>query len=461
MTAKTLFFQINSLLGLWISLGCLLVAAHPLAAQVQLSGVVLHLPPQSEEKIVLEYWVGEKWQQITALQLGEGHRFSLPTNAPTSSQCRVRAWNQNQKWNDFVLPAANSGEKNLELNLDFNTMNGTPARVSGSRENDAYFQLLSAQKALQNLRDSLAGKQPEITAAAEKNFSDLCTRISQQYKGSFSGDIVANLLWNPIKGPEEAALSANAFVIKHSLERAPFLDERILYHNGFVKLLHRYYNYFDVRSAEGSQQYLDNIMERRNGNEKVNSFLFSFLMNKMLDQKDENGLTHLLKWYAPDCSDASPVPAYTKNLVEALRHCTPGNTVAELQLKDVQGKNVSLSETCRNQKVTLMLFWRSNCEHCREFEPVLEALYQAYKPYGLEVYAVSIDKNKNDWEKHLAEHPVPWPSVWLSEEEREAFSKHFPTPSTPALIALDAQRKVLSRLLVRHQLEDFLREKLF
>jgi len=104
------------------------------------------------------------------------------------------------------------------------------------------------------------------------------------------------------------------------------------------------------------------------------------------------------------------------------------------------------------------MFWRSNCSHCEEFHPQLVEIYKKYHEKGLEVYAISIDKEEAPWKNHLSTHQQPWINVLPPMDKRPFLAKHYPSPSTPTLIALDSNMKVVSRLIMRSKLETFLEE---
>jgi len=353
----------------------------------------------------------------------------------------------------------------LVFDLDMKAMDGRPARIPGSAENIRYFNLMSAYHNLSKMRDSIAVTPPEKMQEAEHQFKVLCNNLSKTNPGTFSGGIVANLLFQVektdyTKDPKAAGLSANDFMAAHALDPIPFRYDRILHHNAFMKALNKYYTYFETAGADAGKNYIDGIMSHRNGNEAVDVFVFKYLLDKMLEEKNEGGLNHLLTWYLPDCSDESPLPDNTRTLVLALQNCTPGKLIPDQQLPGLDDKKVSLGAVCAKNKITLVYFWRSNCSHCKEFKPMLTTIYEKFHPQGVEVYAVSLDKTDQGWKETLHREPNKWVNVFAPTDQRLDLNKLFPIPSTPTLIALDSKRNVLSRLILRDQLEAYLTETL-
>jgi thiol-disulfide isomerase/thioredoxin len=432
-----------------------------LSGQITLQGKIRNVPSSAVQVGLVEYWAVDHWQQLAILQLENGGAFIARISSPAQAQCRIRLVSQMKVWSDFILPGPQeSRDTTLVFDLDYKTMNGGPAIISGSAENSLYAQLMSAYHNLNLLSDSAAATPIAQLQAANRAFNLQCRDMAQQHPRSFTGDIVANLLLQPGKEdfPKDAKIAAMAerdFLAAHALDKTPFRYEGILYHSAFQKVLKRYQTY-----CNPGKQFIDGVMARRNGSEAVDLFLFKYLLDMMLEQKDESGLKHLLTWYLPDCSDESPLPDNTKTMVLALQNCEPGKIMPDQQMPDPAGNSVSFSAVCAKNKMTLLFFWRNNCAHCQEFKPVLTALYEKYHLQGLEVLAISLDKTDIGWKETLQRAPTSWVNVFVPHDRRQEINRLFPIPSTPTLIALDSQRKVLSRLVLRNQLESYLRETL-
>ena len=440
----------------------LLFLANSLAAQVTLRGTLANAPLNSPRQMALEGWNAERWQAVQVVYIDPDNSFSLRLEGAGAEQYRLRAWGEAKLWNDFIIAADSAWtDTALVFNLDYQRLNTGPAKITGSPVNMLYYDLLQAYaKAHPDTEDNTPAGIKKLNAL-QQDLNRRCMELAGKYPKTLIGDI-ALLLYEPVQGdygPAGQKMTANAFAREHALDKIPFHHDNVLYHNGFLKRLNRYFDYFE-RNAADNKAYVDGVMSRRNGNDYVDGFLFKHLLEKLLDFKQEEGLNYLLHWYAPDCTDESPLPDGTLNLVEALKTCAPGNIAPDISLKRPDGQPVTLSDICPKQKLTLMLFWRSTCSHCKEFEPELEKLYKKYHPLGLEVYAVSTDPEKGDWLEELQQQPRPWINVYMPPELRRDVTRNFPIPSTPTLIALDKDRRVVSRVMARANLEAFLKDRL-
>ena len=67
----------------------------------------------------------------------------------------------------------------------------------------------------------------------------------------------------------------------------------------------------------------------------------------------------------------------------------PGDPAPNFQLRDMNGRNVSLSDL--RGKVVLLNFWATWCGPCRVEMPAMERLYRAYDRKDFEILAVSTD----------------------------------------------------------------------
>ncbi|MFN8303053.1 MAG: thioredoxin family protein [Saprospiraceae bacterium] len=431
-------------------------AARP-APALALGGAIANIPLNGPRRLALEAWVMDQWQQVQIIPVDADNAFSATLDAVHPGQFRLRVFGQAKIWCDFVVADSAMADNTLRFKLDYRDMNGQAARLPESPVNTLYAALTDARDRLNQLRDSSATMAQADEALTALN--RLCLETAARYPRTLIADI-ALLLFQPaaadyISSPEVKKMTANEFARAYDLDKIPFHHDNILYHNAFLKALNRYYNYFS-RDDAGSQAYIEGIMSRRNGSDAVDGFLFRFLLDRMMDAKQEGGLNYLLNWYTPDCSDENPLPDYTRNLLVALKVCAPGNTVPDLALPGMDEKNVALSQICPRYNITLLLFWRSTCSHCREFEPELARIYAKYHPLGVEVFALSNDKSKEDWQAFLQQNPSPWINVFIPQEQRAEIARQFPAPSTPTLIAVDSRRRVVSRLISRSALESFL-----
>lgn len=95
-----------------------------------------------------------------------------------------------------------------------------------------------------------------------------------------------------------------------------------------------------------------------------------------------------------------------------------GFLAPDFTLPDLNEARVQLSDF-RGKKALFLNFWASWCPSCQEEMPTMEKLYQQFKARGLEIVAVSIDKNRADAAKFVEKHRLTF-SVLLDPDFKVA-----------------------------------------
>lgn len=93
-----------------------------------------------------------------------------------------------------------------------------------------------------------------------------------------------------------------------------------------------------------------------------------------------------------------------------------GSKAPEISLPNASGEIVKLSSL--KGKVVLLDFWASWCGPCRQNNRRMLPVYKEYKDKGLEVYAVSIDGNRNAWTNAVQQDKMNWLQVIDVKAER-------------------------------------------
>lgn len=107
-----------------------------------------------------------------------------------------------------------------------------------------------------------------------------------------------------------------------------------------------------------------------------------------------------------------------------------GESVPEIALPGKADSIIKLSSLAG--KVVLIDFWASWCGPCRAENPSVQKLYKKYKDTGFEVYAVSLDVNRQMWLRALRHDKLTYTQVidtdgWLSKVAEKYYVDAIPT----------------------------------
>lgn len=84
----------------------------------------------------------------------------------------------------------------------------------------------------------------------------------------------------------------------------------------------------------------------------------------------------------------------------------------DMELPDVNGKQVRLGEVAKDARAVLLCFWSPDDALQKMFNlDVLKKAYETYKDKGLEIYQVAIAVDKPSWERVVSAQGLGWTNV--------------------------------------------------
>ena len=86
-----------------------------------------------------------------------------------------------------------------------------------------------------------------------------------------------------------------------------------------------------------------------------------------------------------------------------------GELFVDFELENPNGELRKLSDV--KGKAVLLEFWASWCGPCRQENPKLVKTYEKFNPKGFEVFAVSLDEDKESWLKAIQNDNLNWEHV--------------------------------------------------
>lgn len=181
------------------------------------------------------------------------------------------------------------------------------------------------------------------------------------------------------------------------------------------------------------------------------------LINKL--RNDINARQKLIDKLEETKKDYSPFvqfKAAEKERIEKLNKLEPGMNAPDFSFTTLSG-NVNLGPKDFKGKYLLIDFWASWCGPCIKAIPHLKEVYNKYSSQGLEILSVSIDDKKENWEKALDTHKMPWKHVLAPNSGKDIMTE-YQFSGIPHLVLIDKQGKIIQRNVSTQNLDALLKK---
>jgi len=132
------------------------------------------------------------------------------------------------------------------------------------------------------------------------------------------------------------------------------------------------------------------------------------------------------------------------------------NSLLDITLPDEYGEMQSLSEL--QGEVVVLDFSTSEMENSVGYNFELRELYNNYHRRGLEIYSVSVDRNKLLWEQTVEN--LPWITVYADANTAASVLMKYNVQGLPTLYLLDRDGNVQGRYIDFNKLESDIRKYL-
>lgn len=153
----------------------------------------------------------------------------------------------------------------------------------------------------------------------------------------------------------------------------------------------------------------------------------------------------------------TPTAKVISNKISSEKKLSIGSVAPDFALSDPANKLVKLSSL--RGKYVLLDFWASWCGPCRQENPNVVKVYNAYKDKGFTVLGVSLDSDRSKWLKAIKDDGLAWTQVsdlkfWNSEAAQlygiQAIPRNFLLNDKGIIIARDLRGPALDRAIRKY-----------
>jgi len=303
---------------------------------------------------------------------------------------------------------------------------------------------MANKKVMSSDLDSMAKKAFELSEKLQKYTNNLI----EQSKGLYVNKLLkayTNPDWEQYKRQvkHKDYLKRSDFLKEHFFDNIDFSDSTLLYSEIFYVSCTDYLtNYVKIPSDSGFIRAVNFILSKPNENSPVYNYLLNLFVNTFSDTEWEGVFVHLVDDYLQ--KNTCNLSQHNKTMSERaaiIKKLKPGNHAPEISMNSTNGKVQTLYSI--KSKVVLLLFWSSECPHCEEVMSQICELYRIYKPYGLEIYAVSADTDKSKWLEAIKKNKMTWINVCDFKGFESSTIENYNAYSTPTFYLLDSNKIIL------------------
>ncbi|MDI3322323.1 TlpA family protein disulfide reductase [Pinibacter soli] len=210
--------------------------------------------------------------------------------------------------------------------------------------------------------------------------------------------------------------------------------------------------------------FINGTLTSNNSHPAINLFILGFSSRSFQKEMFENALNESVKKF-PDYKPLTQLKTNYDNQVkqaqtqqEAPTTSWVGKQAPALTLPDVNGKNVSIADF--KGKYLLVDFWASWCGPCRAENPNVVAAFNKYKNKNFAILGVSLDKEKDPWQKAIAADKLTWTHVSDLQFWNSNAVKTFNFQGIPYNVLIDPQGNIIAEALRGEDLDKKLAEVL-
>jgi peroxiredoxin len=151
------------------------------------------------------------------------------------------------------------------------------------------------------------------------------------------------------------------------------------------------------------------------------------------------------------------VPAIVeiKEQIVKLKKVAVGQIAPDFTQNDADGNPIKFSDIYSQNEVTLLDFWAAWCGPCRQENPNVVAVFNDYKDKGFTVFGVSLDREKQQWVRAVADDGLAWTQVSDLAYWDNAAAKMYAIRSIPSSLLVDKTGKIIAKNKRGDELREF------
>ncbi len=435
--------------------------------------IIIQIKGVQDSVCYLAYYDAENtFLQDTAYLEGNG-KYRFRADSLIKQGMYIVAGENNNKYFDFLI----DNDQQFTIKTDTLALFSN-IKVKGSKANKAFFEyaqfLNKKQKKVKSIQQRLSAMSDgdsisfykEKLLSINKEVEVFRDDFLEKNHGNFAGIFLKGTIDPDRPREDEIDKSDSLFMYKyfksHYWDNIPLSDERMLRTPYFQKKLDYYLDKVVVQHPDSLINAIDNLIADAEGATDLYRHLIWSLTIKYENAKImgfDAIFVHMAdKYYKTGLADWLYGQVVT-NIIDRSNELKPlliGKKGPNLVLLDTNNHIHSLHAL--PNKYSIILFWSTDCGHCKREMPKLKEFYDNYKDiYDFEVFAVNTDTNYSAWKSYVVEHRLPWLNVSGYRSVIGNYHKLYDIYSTPTIYVLDEKKNIIAKKILTKQIEELFR----
>lgn len=280
--------------------------------------------------------------------------------------------------------------------------------------------------------------------------------IQKKYPSTFLADVHIPLIMRPLmqNHPNWEAQYDNdkAFYHDHFFANFPFVEGDIVHHPNYGSKLYDYLTDYNSSDTESLKKAVDKIMDLAYVHVEVEPVTANVLLELFITLQNDDLVAYMEQKYLQGCEHTDAVSA--KNRLAQYKQLSVGNAAPNLVATDLKGQIQDLQQITAKNTYTLLVFWASDCSHCRAEMPYLINGYEQFKDKSLGIVAVSLDEDLQSWQEATKYLPDEWIHIADGQGIASSLATSYMVRSTPTLYLINGEGKIVAKNMRGAQLYD-------
>ncbi len=313
-----------------------------------------------------------------------------------------------------------------------------------------------------------------------KGFEAYIQQLIDNNPGSYAAKIIKTMK-TPALTVNVTGTGRREWLKEHFWDSVDLSDKTLLHSPVIPSKVFEYISLYDDKKMSREEREMafieavDDILFRAQADATVFSVVLDIVTRRFEKTEYELVLTYITENYIlsdSGCEDSEKVVSENRaselrDKVETIKKMAIGNMAPEIDMPQqglfdlkvaegvvvpAGGSQIKLSNI--SAEYTLVLFWASWCPHCSSLLSALKGIYDEYRDKGLEVLAISIDKERSAWQNTISKRQYRWINFSELNGWDGKSAKEYGVWSTPRMYLLDREKRIIAKPATAGELEE-------